>query len=186
MMQKESEALDSKNCLTRNSKSTRTKQTLLRHASVEARNVAAGTALELFYRLAELEAKADLLRDNLVLAGQTMADLQKLNSQGLKAPPEFARMQKQQLEMAADQARCRVGYSANQWRIGPTVELALPGPAGLSLASGIIQHGPDHGRPGSGRRRGHETVRRAYHDPGRARGCRSQDAAYHAPVIAFL
>ncbi len=118
MMQKESEALDSKNCLTRNSKSTRTKQTLLRHASVEARNVAAGTALELFYRLAELEAKADLLRDNLVLAGQTMADLQKLNSQGLKAPPEFAQMQKQQLEMAADQAHAELGIQQINGELG--------------------------------------------------------------------
>ena len=36
MMQKEYEALESKNCLVRNSKSTRMKQTILRHASVEA------------------------------------------------------------------------------------------------------------------------------------------------------
>ena len=59
MMAKEYQALDSQNCLTRNSKSTQTKKTMLRHASVEARNVAAGTTLELYYRLAELEAKSD-------------------------------------------------------------------------------------------------------------------------------
>src|SRR4029077_7773672 len=59
MMEKEYQTLENGNCLTRDSKSTRMKQTMLRHASVEARNVAAGTALELYYRLAELEAKSD-------------------------------------------------------------------------------------------------------------------------------
>ena len=109
MMEKEHEALASQNCLTRNSKSTRMKKTMLRHSSVEARNIAAGTALELYYRLAELEAKADLVRDGLVVVREALADLGKLKEQGFKVPPEFAKLQQQQLELAADLARTRLG-----------------------------------------------------------------------------
>ncbi len=109
MMKKEYEALDSQNCLTRISKATATKKTMLRHASVEARNVAAGTALELFYRLAELEAKTDLLRDGLTIVGETLAELEKLKAQGLKVPPELLQVQKQQLQLAGDLTRAQLG-----------------------------------------------------------------------------
>jgi outer membrane protein TolC len=112
MMEKEYQALDSQNCLnclTRNSKSTATKKTMLRHASVEARNVAAGTALELYYRLAELEAKTDLLRDGLVIVADALAELEKLKEQGLKVPPELAQLQKQQLQLAGDLTRAQLG-----------------------------------------------------------------------------
>src|SRR5262245_19496590 len=45
LMQKEHESLEEQHCLNRNSKNTRMKQTMLRHSSVEARDVAAGTAM---------------------------------------------------------------------------------------------------------------------------------------------
>lgn len=109
MMEKEYESLDSQNCLTRNSKSTATKKTMLRHASVEARNVAAGTALELYYRLAEMEAKTDLLRDGLNIIADTLAELERLKAQGLKVPPELAQLQKQQLKLAGDLTLAQLG-----------------------------------------------------------------------------
>jgi hypothetical protein len=118
MMEKEHEALESQNCLKRNSKDTRMKKTMLRHSSVEARNVAAGTALELYFRLAELEAKSDLLRDGLLVVREALADLRKLKEQGFKVPPEFAKLQKQQLELAADLARTQLGIQQINGELG--------------------------------------------------------------------
>jgi outer membrane protein TolC len=117
MMEKESQTLGN-NCLTRDSKRTRMKQTMLAHSSVEARNVAAGTALELYYRLAELEAKSDLLRDGLAIARDALAELRKLKAQGLKVPPDFAQSQKQQLEFAADLTRAQLGIQQINGELG--------------------------------------------------------------------
>ena len=130
MMQKEYQSLDDQSCLSRNSKSTQTKKTMLRHASVEARNVAAGTALELYYRLAELEAKSDLLRGGLVIAGGALEELRKLKEQGLKVPPEFAQLQKQQLELAGDLTRAQLGIQQINGELGRLLnwhELGLHG-----------------------------------------------------------
>jgi hypothetical protein len=118
MMEKEYKSLESQNCLTRNSKSTQMKKTMLRHSSVEARNVAAGTALELYYRLAELEAKSDLLRDGLVIVNDSLGELRKVKDQGLKIPSEYASLQKQQLELAADLTRAQLGIQQINGEMG--------------------------------------------------------------------
>ena len=78
----------------------------------------AGQALELYYRLAELEAKSDLLRDSLVIVRDALADLQKAKNQGLKVPPDFAKLQKQQLELAADLTRAQLGIQQINGELG--------------------------------------------------------------------
>ncbi len=118
MMEKEYRSLESKNCLERNSKSTATKKTMLRYSAVEARNVAAGTALELYYRLAELEGKSDLVRHGQFIVAETLTELQKARNQGLKDPPEFAQLQKQQLELAADLTRIQLGIQQINGELG--------------------------------------------------------------------
>jgi hypothetical protein len=118
MMEKEYKSLDSQNCLKRNSKETAMKKVMLRYSAVEARNVAAGTALEVLYRLAELEGKADLVRSGQIIVGEALADLQKAKQQGLKDPPEFAKLQQQQLELAADLARLQLGIQQANGELG--------------------------------------------------------------------
>ncbi len=118
MMEKEYKSLENANCLERNSKSTATKKTMLRYSAVEARNVAAGTALELYYRLAELEGKSDLVRHGQTIVEEALADLQKAKNQGLKVPSEFANLQKQQLELAADMTRIQLGIQQINGELG--------------------------------------------------------------------
>jgi hypothetical protein len=118
MMEAEYQALAAQNCLTSNSKNTRMKQTMLQYASVEARNLAAGTALELYYRLAELEAKSDLLRDGMATVEGALAELAKAKKQGLKVPPELAKLENQQLELAADLTRAQLGIQQINGELG--------------------------------------------------------------------
>lgn len=118
MMEKEYQALDDQGCLKRNSKSTEMKRTILRHSSVEARNIAAGTALELYYRLAEFEAKADLLRDSLAIAADALADLRKAKEQGINVSTELEKLSKQQWEVGADLTRAQLGIQQINGELG--------------------------------------------------------------------
>jgi hypothetical protein len=130
MMESEYQALATQNCLHRNSKSTQMKKTMLRHASVEARNLASGTALELYYRLAELEAKSDLLRGGLATVEEALTELRKAKEQGLKVPPELAKLENRQLELAADLTRAQLGIEQINGELGRLLgwhELGLSG-----------------------------------------------------------
>jgi hypothetical protein len=79
------------------------------HLSREARNRSAGAALDLYYRLQEAELLADLLAasraevDTLVRSAETLA------AKGFKESAELVRLRKQQVELAADDARLRSG-----------------------------------------------------------------------------
>jgi hypothetical protein len=80
-------------------------EAILETAALEARNKDAGTALDLFYRLAEAEARRDLLDDSLKQVNDAVASGQKLKKQGLKVPAEFEQFQNQQLDLQADSVR---------------------------------------------------------------------------------
>ncbi len=84
-------------------------QAVLETAALEARNKDAGTALDLFYRLAEAEAKRDLLDASLAQVRDAVARGDKLKQQGLRVPAEFADFKKQELELQADSIRLDAG-----------------------------------------------------------------------------
>jgi hypothetical protein len=88
---------------------------ILQTAAVEARNKDASTALELYFRLAEAEARRDLLADSLKEVRDAVAGGEKLKKQGLKVPPEFEEFHKQQLDLQTDDVRLEgVIYQLNQ------------------------------------------------------------------------
>jgi hypothetical protein len=81
----------------------------LRYTALEARNKDAGTAMELYYRLAELEAKHDILADSLRDVELVLAEKEKLKKQGVRVPPEFEGFPKQRLDLLADRVRLQAG-----------------------------------------------------------------------------
>lgn len=87
------------------------KAAILEHTEQDIRNRSAGTAMELFFRIAELEAKDDLLllaRTALAVAHDQAKDLA---DKGFKLPIELASLDRQRLEVEADQARLQGGLS---------------------------------------------------------------------------
>jgi len=118
-------------------------EAILQTAALEARNKDAGTALELFYRLAEAEAKRDLLDLSLKQINEAVASGERLKQQGLKVPAEFEEFQKQQLELQADSVRLDAGIErlnrnlakmlglkmdAEKQRLWPTADFYPSGP----------------------------------------------------------
>lgn len=81
------------------------RQCILYYAELEARNRAAGSALDLYFRIAESEAKDDLLvlgRNDLAGAHE---QAKSLADSGFKLPIELASLERQQLEAEADRTR---------------------------------------------------------------------------------
>jgi hypothetical protein len=78
---------------------------ILYYTELEIRNRSAGTALDLYFQIAEAEAKDDLLslgRDALTGAYDQAKDVA---DKGFKLPIELASLQRQQLEAGADRIR---------------------------------------------------------------------------------
>lgn len=90
------------------------KAVILEHTEQDIRNRSAGVAMEMFFRIAELEAKDDLLvlgRTSLAVAHGQARDLA---DKGFKLPIELASLERQRLEVEADQARLQGGlYELN-------------------------------------------------------------------------
>ncbi|MFO0849652.1 MAG: hypothetical protein U0871_14020 [Gemmataceae bacterium] len=85
------------------------RRTAAGHLAAEARNRTAGAALELYYKLLEVELLTDLLVttaaevDDLVRTGET------LQGRGFQESPEFFTLRRQQVETRAEAARLRQG-----------------------------------------------------------------------------
>lgn len=71
---------------------------LMIYRAVDERNKAAGTALEVFYSLAEAEAQRDILARSLTGIDAAMADLDQLKQSGLKMPLDRTALQRQKLD----------------------------------------------------------------------------------------
>lgn len=71
---------------TRSARAVALKRRWLGFQAVEARNRAAGRALEVFYLLAEVEANRDLLRRGLKEIDEAIANLRRLESEGIRIP----------------------------------------------------------------------------------------------------
>jgi Outer membrane efflux protein len=91
-------------------------QTVLTYAALEARNLAAGQALELYYRLAEAEAKLDLTRAGLAQLGDAVARARQMEQRGLPTPPALDALQEQRSTLLANCNRLR--YQIRQLNSG--------------------------------------------------------------------
>lgn len=71
---------------------------LMAYRAIDERNKAAGTALELFYSLAEAEASRDILAHSIAEVDQAVANLDQLQHSGLKIPMDQTALQRQKLD----------------------------------------------------------------------------------------
>src|SRR5215207_7769171 len=93
----------------RDAKAWELRRTVLCYAAMEDRNRAAGQALALYFRAAELEAQTDLLRlarDDIAGAIKTSEELSK---KGFRLPTDPGTLRRQLLDTEADLVRARAG-----------------------------------------------------------------------------
>lgn len=86
-------------------RANRLRQCILYYTELEIRNRSAGAALELFYRIAEYEAKDDLLALGRTALGGAYDQAKDVADKGFKLPIELASLQRQQMEADADRVR---------------------------------------------------------------------------------
>jgi hypothetical protein len=130
--------------------------TILTHSEAEARNQSAGAALELFYRLAEAEARWELLRESITALDSAVAKARELTRQGIMPTGDSEDLLRQRIDLQADalqlhqgierlNAELKVllgitGCDSDEWRIWPALELpeeiAAVDPA-AALAQGL-------------------------------------------------
>ena len=78
----------------------------LRHyAALEARNQSSGAALEMYFRLAEAEAKSDLLGQGRTQLGEAIARAKELKAKGVRLTVEPDVLERQRLTSEADAAQ---------------------------------------------------------------------------------
>jgi hypothetical protein len=85
------------------------KQALLSNSAQEARNKDAAAALEMFYRLAEAEARWALLAASIDQVQKAIAHGDKLKKQGLPVPTDLDQFSKQDFDLKSDRVRLAVG-----------------------------------------------------------------------------
>jgi hypothetical protein len=113
---------------------------VLRTAALEARNRSAGDALEVYFRLAENEARLDLVAKALAETRHAATNVGRLREQGLKLPPDENLFLRRETELRDQQAQAQGAVSqlnAQLWqligleptvpneRIWPTADLAV-------------------------------------------------------------
>ena len=84
------------------------KETILHDSALEVRNDAAGAALELYYRLAEAEAKSGVVLASIKEIDDALARTQELKAKGLKPPVEIEVLRRQRFDLLSDQARLQL------------------------------------------------------------------------------
>src|SRR5262249_16871290 len=99
--------------------------------ALDARNRSAGTALELYFRLAEAEVSADLLRETQSVLAATIDQMEKGREKGIKWPVEVATFQRSRIETAtqADELELRI----RQLNVELKSRLGLPDSPGARL-----------------------------------------------------
>ena len=83
----------------------RLRRTILYYAELEARNRTAGAALELYFRIAENETRADLLTLARTDLADAVAKLHKTVAQGIKLPVEPASLAESRAGFRSGEAR---------------------------------------------------------------------------------
>jgi hypothetical protein len=113
---------------------------MLHDASLEARNRAAGGALELFFRLAEAEGKLDILKRSLAEIEDALASGEQMRAKGLQLGDDFEVLRRRrvatldsniELELAIDRLNSelrqllKLGPTNEMWRIWPEINWAV-------------------------------------------------------------
>jgi len=80
-------------------------------AAVEARNQSSAIALEMYFRLAEAEATADLLRESRTLLDTTITKAAEAKAKGIRLPIEVDELKRQRLEMEAQYAQAEIAIA---------------------------------------------------------------------------
>jgi outer membrane protein TolC len=81
------------------------KQTILFNAAEEIRNRNAAAALELYYHLAEAEAKSDLVERSLQILRDVSDRFRDMKKKGLRLPLDFETLARQQIEVQIQQTQ---------------------------------------------------------------------------------
>jgi hypothetical protein len=81
------------------------KQTILLGAAQEIRSRSAAAALELYYHLAEAEAKSDLAERSLESLSDVSAKLQEMKKRGLRLPVDYEALARQQIDVQIQQTQ---------------------------------------------------------------------------------
>lgn len=115
----------------------RLQTTILYHSEAEARNQTAGAALELFYRLAEAEARWDLLRESITAMDSALAKGKELVRQSIMPTTDYEDLLRRRIELHSDALQLHQGIErlnaelktllgicdCEEWRIWPAIEL---------------------------------------------------------------
>ena len=117
----------------------RLQTTILAFSEAEARNQTAGAALELFYRLAEAEARGEILRESIAALDSALAKARDLVRQKIMPQVDYEELLRQRLDLQTDaiqlhqgierlnaELKVLLGVSAcdgDEWHIAPVIEL---------------------------------------------------------------
>ncbi|MBV8267801.1 MAG: hypothetical protein JO252_15860 [Planctomycetaceae bacterium] len=139
---------------------TLVQQEILQDVALEARNRSAGGGLELFYRLAEAEARYDVLRRSIAELDDALAQIKAREAKGMAIGEEFATLHRQrvdalnnnvELELAIDQLnielqhRLALGPRDSHWRLWPTADWTVIA-EGVDIPAAVavgIEHRPE-------------------------------------------
>jgi hypothetical protein len=112
------------------------------YLSREARNRSAAAALTLYYRIMELELKADVLTNSAEEVDALLKSATALDDQGFKAADEVFALKKKRVELTGEAARLRSGIG----RLNAELKSLLaidPGTPGLILPADQVKVVPD-------------------------------------------
>lgn len=119
------------------------KELILTYSALEARNQSAGTALEIYYTLAELEGKWELLQQSLTILDDNLAKTKDLMKQGLRVPVEYEELFRQRIALQDNETRLETGIQKwngelrrllgfetgpDEWRFRPTLDFEIAAP----------------------------------------------------------
>jgi hypothetical protein len=107
-LEDEASTSDGHHLLDCTSERTELYQTVLHDTADELRNRSAGAALEAYFRLAEAEGRADLLRESLAEVDALVARSQELSAKGLQSRAAVQAFQRQGSQLRSDQIELRL------------------------------------------------------------------------------
>lgn len=104
--------------------------------AIEARNASAGTAMELYYRLAQAQAQHGVVDDGLALIERALNEGKLLEAKGVKAPETFETLRRRTFKLRGEQSeldrgiaqlsaelrqRLDLGPQYEEWLVRPTL-----------------------------------------------------------------
>lgn len=112
------------------------------HLSREARNRSAAAALTLYYRILELELKADVLANSVQEVDALLKVAETLEQKGFKAADDTHTLKKQRVELTGEGAKLRAGIAKLNAELKSLLAID-PGTPGLILPADQVKVVPD-------------------------------------------